>query len=156
MYHSIFHFFWELNIKMLYMRGMKVYVPGKTLILSNFTGKNSDRIFRPGICIDIAHNIATKKDNTHIVSKYHNNSGINIIQKCFDMIMFTTWSISISEIRTYVWKPIKHFIPESNLFWQRRGSIAKVAPLDNSVWYSHVTKTRQTCLLNWRHFVFHN
>ena len=88
---------------------MKVYVPGKTLILSNFTGKNSDRIFRPGICIDIAHNIATKKDNT----KYHNNSGINIIQKCFDIIMFTllkfrlnmstTWSsISISEIRTYV------------------------------------------------------
>ena len=43
---------------------MKVYVPGKTLILSNFTGKNSDRIFRPGICIDIARNIATKKDNT--------------------------------------------------------------------------------------------
>ena len=32
---------------------MKVYVPGKTLILSNFTGKNSDRIFPHGICIDI-------------------------------------------------------------------------------------------------------
>ena len=47
---------------------MKVYVPGKTLILSNFTGKNSDRIFRPGICIDIAHNIATKKDNTEYQS----------------------------------------------------------------------------------------
>ena len=105
-------FLLRINIKMLYMRGMKVYVPGKTLILSNFTGKNSDRIFRPGICIDIAHNIATKKDNKHIVSKCHNNSGINIIQKCFDIIMFTlieyrlnmstTWSISISEIRTYV------------------------------------------------------
>ena len=45
----------------------------------------------------------------------------------------------------------------SSLNWTcsaSEGSIAKVDPIDNSVWYSHVRKTRQTCLLNWRHFVF--
>ena len=72
-----------------------------SLILSNFTDKNSDRILRPGICIDITHRLYW------IASKNLEYDDCELHQQLFSLI-----DQPLSWFSNYIREPVKNSLGE--------------------------------------------